>query len=649
MHHRIYRTIGLVSVLLAGVLLAQSSEPPQTPQTQATSSTASAAHRLDPLSAQEITTATAALTKAGRLSGVIRIVTLELSEPDKSQRTRARVARAVLYDWASGASSELTVDLQSGAVSAPTAISTTNPPVRRVVIDRATEIALGDRRVIDALTRRGIKSPDRVTFLGGLGEGARLLRRGPTVPLTVTPFLWDEIGNDLLVEGFQVRVDLAGGTVLDIFDAPVRRRADTTLPPPPAGRALRPLVVSQPNGPSFAIRGSEILWDRWRLHVGVHPRRGVEIYDVALVDGNETRPVLYRAGLSELITPYGDPEFQSWYPRDAGDYGMSGYSAARASAIVGADAPANAVFMPASFADHRGRVVTVPRAIAIFERDGGILWRHSDRAMRARQLVLSGYATIDNYDYLFHWVFSQDGAIDVQVQLTGVLNVRDVPLAKEASHGDDDTMYSHLVAPRVSAPNHQHFFNWRLDFDVDGSSNRVIELNTANAQSKLRDTVGEWFGMQRTTLKTELGAQRDVDLSTARRWLIANGTRMNALGQPTGFALVPGENAPTMQAPNSAPRRRAAFLDHHLWVTIADPHQMYASGEWVNLMGEREGVATWTSGDRSIVDRDVVLWYTFSVVHLPRPEDWPVMPSHTAGFRLVPVGFYASNPTAPAK
>jgi primary-amine oxidase len=37
------------------------------------------------------------------------------------------------------------------------------------------------------------------------------------------------------------------------------------------------------------------------------------------------------------------------------------------------------------------------------------------------------------------------------------------------------------------------------------------------------------------------------------------------------------------------------------------------------------------------------------VVHLPRPEDWPVMPTHTAGFRLVPIGFWTSNPTAPVK
>jgi primary-amine oxidase len=639
-NHRAYRTIGLASVLLASVLMAQSPERPQPPA-------ATTSHPLDPLSASEITAVTTALEKAGRLTGEVRVVTIELSEPDKAQRTQARAARAVLYDWASGVTTEFTIDLQSRAVSAPTTVATDNPPVRRVIIDRATEIALADRRVTDALTRHGVKAVDRVTFLGGLNEGMPLQRRGSAVPLVVVPFLWDPIGDDIVVEGLRVRVDLARGTVDDIFDAPVRARGETApATRAPAGRPLRPLVVTQPNGPSFSVRGSEILWDRWRIHFGVHQRRGLEIFDVSIVEGTSMRPVLYRAGLSELITPYGDPEYRSWYPRDAGDYGMSGYSADRASAIVGEDAPANAVFAPATWADHRGRVVTVPRAVAIYERDGGILWRHGGRSSRARQLVLSGYCTIDNYDYLYHWVFSQDGAIDVQVQLTGVMNVQPVPALQDAAHGDD-TMFAHLVAPRVSAPNHQHFFNWRLDLDVDGSSNRVIELNTANAN--VRDNVGEWFGMQRTTLKSELGARRDLDLTTVRRWLITNSSRTNALGQPTGYALIPGENAPPMQAPNSAPRRRAAFLDHHLWVTLADPRQMYASGEWVNLMREREGVATWTSGDRPIVDRDVVLWYTFSVVHLPRPEDWPVMPSHTAGFRLVPIGFFASNPTAPAK
>ena len=55
----------------------------------------------------------------------------------------------------------------------------------------------------------------------------------------------------------------------------------------------------------------------------------------------------------------------------------------------------------------------------------------------------------------------------------------------------------------------------------------------------------------------------------------------------------------------------------------------------------------WSANDRPIVDKDVVLWYTTRCCICRGPEDWPVMPAHTAGFRLVPIGFWASNPTAP--
>ena len=212
----------------------------------------------------------------------------------------------------------------------------------------------------------------------------------------------------------------------------------------------------------------------------------------------------------------------------------------------------------------------------------------------------------------------------------------------------DGAHYQHRVASNIVAPNHQHFFCWRLDLDVDGAANRVVEWNTMNAQPLLHDASGEWFEMQQQTLSTETAARRDADFSTARRWLVVNNQHRNALGQPAAYALVPGENAPPFPAPGSAPRRRAAFMDHHLWVTLFDARQVYASGEWVNLMRTGEGVAAWSAADRTIVDRDVVLWYTFAVTHLPRPEDWPIMPAHTAGFRLVPVGFFSENPARSA-
>src|SRR4030095_8458547 len=169
-------------------------------------------------------------------------------------------------------------------------------------------------------------------------------RAGSTFAMPASPFVWDPIGEDVVLEGLGVRVDLAGGVVQDIFEAPLRPARSGSPQPRAASsaRPLRPLIATQPNGPSFSIRGSEILWDRWRLHFGVHPRRGLEVSDAPIVDGSQPRQVLYRAGLSELITPYGDPEYTSWYPRDAGDYGMTIYSAARASALLEADAPSNA-------------------------------------------------------------------------------------------------------------------------------------------------------------------------------------------------------------------------------------------------------------------------------------------------------------------
>jgi primary-amine oxidase len=615
----------------------------------------SVAHPLDPLTADEIARASALLQRAGLVPPSVRMVTMELAEPDKqavlaraANALQSRHARVVLYDWATGSTTELAVDLRRNLAGRPAIVAIGDPPVRRMVIARATEIALADTRVLDALRSRGVTALDRVTFLGGLAEGMPLARRGAAVPIEVAVWVWDRLGDGSVLPGLRVRIDLAGGTVENVLDS--SPRGESSRPTPAAAssdaRRLTPLNVSQPEGPSFRLTGSAIEWDRWRLHFAVHPRRGLEIFDVSLTDAARQRPVLYRASLSELITPYGDPEFGSWYPRDAGDYGMTAYSADRANAIVGADAPAHAVFAPAVFADDHGRPIRLARAVAIYERDAGVLWRHAGEGRRARQLVLTGYATIDNYDYLMSWIFSQDGAIDVQVQLTGMLNTRPNPSARDAMPmNQDGAHYHHRVASTVMAPNHQHFFCWRLDLDVDGAANRVVEWNTVNAQPLLRDTSGEWFAMQQQTLATETAARRDADLSTARRWLVVNSQQRNALGQPTAYALVPAENAPPFPAPGSAPRRRAPFMDHHLWVTLFDARQVYASGEWVNLMREGEGVAAWSAADRNIVDRDVVLWYTFAVTHLPRPEDWPVMPVHTAGFRLVPVGFFSANPT----
>jgi hypothetical protein len=57
-----------------------------------------------------------------------------------------------------------------------------------------------------------------------------------------------------------------------------------------------------------------------------------------------------------------------------------------------------------------------------------------------------------------------------------------------------------------------------------------------------------------------------------------------------------------------------------------------------------DGIGTWVTQQRDLVNTDVVLWHTFGTSHLPRPEDWPIMPCDYVGFTLKPVGFFDRNP-----
>ena len=57
-----------------------------------------------------------------------------------------------------------------------------------------------------------------------------------------------------------------------------------------------------------------------------------------------------------------------------------------------------------------------------------------------------------------------------------------------------------------------------------------------------------------------------------------------------------------------------------------------------------DGLPRWTAANRSIENTEVVVWYVFGHNHVPRLEDWPVMPVASIGFQLKPDGFFHRNP-----
>ena len=464
------------------------------------------------------------------------------------------------------------------------------------------------------------------------------------------------------IEGVVAVVDLTRMRVDRVIDTgayPVPPQA-ADLDPQSIGRqraAPKPLLHVQPEGPSFTVRGHEIAWQKWRFRFSVHPREGLVIHTVRYEDGNQLRPVLYRASLSEMLVPYADPS-AAWSFRNAFDEGEYGIGRLTDALEIGTDAPAHARFFSAVYADDSGKPVTVPRAVAVYERDGGLLWKHFEyysnttESRRARELIVFSVVTVGNYDYGLSWVFRQDGSIELQAVLTGIMLARGVQMTTASgAHAGGPTAGSerdgrswHLVAPNVAAPHHQHFFNFRIDLDVDGTSNSVQEINTRALPPGADNPDRNAFIMEATDLPTERAAQRDMDLASARRWLVVNHDRPNALGQPGGYLLAPGENSMPYLHPDSPIRRRAGFVNHHFWATPFDPAEQHAAGDYPNQSEPGEGLPKWTAANRSLDRQDVVVWYTFGITHVPRPEEWPVMNATVAGFKLLPVSFFSRNP-----
>jgi primary-amine oxidase len=248
------------------------------------------------------------------------------------------------------------------------------------------------------------------------------------------------------------------------------------------------------------------------------------------------------------------------------------------------------------------------------------------------------FSTVGNYDYGFFWHLYQDGRIEVEVKLTGILSTGAV------SPGERGTHRKQLTPAGLAAPIHQHLFSFRLDMDIDATVNTVVEEHAEADVSDGNDIIGAAFHTVTTTLATESAAQRLTDSHRARTWKVIAPQSLNAVGDPTGYRLVPHGNVLPFWSPHASIAGRAAFASRHLWVTPHADDERYPAGEYPNQHPGGAGLPAWTAHDRPIEGTDVVLWYTLGTHHAARLEDWPIMPAAYTGFHLMPDGFFDRNP-----
>jgi primary-amine oxidase len=628
---------------------------------------AAPSHPLDALTAEEYPEIKRILGEAGHLGEGTAFAMIQLREPAKADvlawRTGDPIPRTAFVVLREGPRLfEAEVDLVEGAVASFEEIEGQQSSILLGEWVAAGEVTVADPGWQAAMRARGYDDPtaEGRFFCAPLSagyfaipelEGRRLLRvqcfdqEGQSSHAYARP-----------IENLTVVVDTNAGEVVELIDDGV-----VPVPPPNSNydvealgellEPLHPIQTAQADGPTYEIDGSMVRWGPWSFHVALDRRRGPVISLVSYEDKGEPRSVLYQGSLSEMFVPYMDPA-NGWYYKtyfDAGEYGFGMFALPLAH---GVDCPMHATYLDGVMAFDDGEPVPYAQAICIFEKPTmAPVWRHFEftretyEGRPGRELVVRVAAAIGNYDYLFDWVFMPTGMMRIDMAATGLDIVKAVASrSMNADAAEADTAYGTLLAPYLVAPNHDHWFSFRLDFDVDGQTNSFVKDAIVPKQLPGDHPRGSIWVVEREVAATEADARLDISLEHPVQWRFESDARTNAVGNPTGFVVRPVANAWSQLDDGDIAQQRAGFTRHHLWVTPYAPDELYAAGDYPNQSQGGDGLPAWTAADRSIENTDLVAWYTLGFHHIPASEDWPVLPMHAVSVVLKPFNFFDRNP-----
>ncbi|KAK4732609.1 hypothetical protein R3W88_025597 [Solanum pinnatisectum] len=363
------------------------------------------------------------------------------------------------------------------------------------------------------------------------------------------------------------------------------------------------IKIVQPDGPSFTLDyGNTVRWGDWKFHVAYDMRAGIIISLASMFDADkrEFRSVMYRG-------------FVAYF--DAGEFG---FGLCAVELEPSKDCPDNAKFIDGYFISQDGTPGKMPTVICIFERYAGRYHAAPYRGCNSREkgklirkvrpevsLVVRMVSTVGNYDYITDYEFKQSGTIKVMVSL---LEVR----GSIYTHNDQikEEVYGTLIAENT--------------LDVDGHENSFVKnnLKTRRAINKSSPRKSYWTVVSETAetesdAKIQLGSSRGVF-----EMVVVNPNKKTEVGNEIGYCLIPGGSSTSpLLSDDDYPQIRRGFTKYNVWVTPYNKFEKWAGGLYTDQSHGDDTLAIWSLRDREIKNKDIVLWYTFGVHHVPKQEE----------------------------
>ncbi len=620
-------------------------------------------HPLDALTADEITQTVKLLKDAGDVDQdtVYPAITLKpaVKEAMRAWTPGTPFTRTAFVILRKGlVTSEAVVDLSTNKVVSFTAKPGVQPSIMDFEWAKARDAFMADKRFKEAISKRNLSvqnvfcTPNSAgTFPGDGLDGKRVVK----IPcFTTLEAASPQAARP--IEGLMGIVESDSGEVLDVMDRdpvsmpPMPQGYGATLPQP--GPEMRPVGIVAPQGSNIQLSGNlEVKWANWSLHLRPDKRAGVIFNLVRFVDAAKIRDIAYQMNIAEMFVPYMDPD-PTWSYRtfmDAGEFGL-GYMIS--SLKPGVDCPEASYFIDLTFPNDVGGTYTRPKALCLFERaTGDPAWRHYSSGKREvtgvaqSEMVIRHIPTLGNYDYVVDYVFSPQGNITMRVGATGFDAIKSAAAKTMEDQGAAEaSRYGTLIAPYTIAPNHDHYFSFRLDLDVDGPKNALVRDTVIPGKipdSKTRNSL--W------TLKTDRyaaeGPIAESHMSAGETWRVINPDEKTGLGYNPSYWPDAHHAATSALDAADPPLRRAGFTTYSLWATRYAEGEDWSAGLYPNLSTKDEGLPAFVTQKRSINNEDLVLWYTMGFRHAPRPEDFPILPTFWHEITLRPAFFFDRDPS----
>ncbi|XP_045207434.2 amiloride-sensitive amine oxidase [copper-containing]-like [Mercenaria mercenaria] len=402
----------------------------------------------------------------------------------------------------------------------------------------------------------------------------------------------------------------------------------------------------EPDGKRYSINGQHVTYGQWSFHYSMRASTGLQIFDVKFDDER----LAYEISLQEVLvmyTGYGPTQSNTDY------YDVSWFlGATNMELIRGIDCPETAIFLDTYFFANSASVQKYKSNVCVFETNGAIpLRRHYSNnfdggytfygGIADYHLVIRTVANVWNYDYIFDYIFYNNGAIEVKSSATGYVQAT-FRLPEEEKYGG-------IIHEQVMADLHSHIFTYKVDLDIAGIENRYTTLDVG-----LETVKDPWFETyNRTQMKiTKHLISKETKEQTFKDGvpqylLIHNKDGNNKFGSSRTYRIL--NKAPNpflvrdLELANACKFARYPVIVTKRKDTEQTASTIYAQHEpWNPVLDFNDFI-----NDENLIDEDLVAWVTTGTHHIPGTEDLPSTPTtwNQFSFFLTPHDFFDESPS----